>query len=267
MKTASFPVPSWLLRPLALGLLSVGLLTACDDDDPVSKAGTTYGNAVTVGNGSARAYVTTDASGTATEIGIRLTETALNGLPATPATGVMYDLALPATASQTPFDHVSFDWNPVGHEPAGVYTTPHFDAHFYIQPMSAQHAITLDDPKGDIFPATTMLPAGYITPPNTAPGRTVPMMGRHWVDPTSPEYQPGGAFSSTFIYGTYDGKVTFLEPMFTKAMLTTSVNFDAAIKQPQAYEKTGKAYPTRYRIRYDAGAREYVIALGELVKR
>ncbi|GAB3831676.1 DUF5602 domain-containing protein [Hymenobacter jeollabukensis] len=269
MKKIITPVSPASLRLATLALVGLGLLTGCDDDDnnTTSQPATTYGAAVTVGGGSARAYVTTDASGQAAEVGIRLTEAGLTGLPATPVTGTMYDLPLPAAATQTPFDHVSFDWNPQGHEPAGVYTTPHFDAHFYMQSMSAQHSITLDDPRGDIFPATTMLPAGYITPPNNAPGRTVPMMGRHWVDPTSPEYQPGGSFSSTFIYGTYDGHVTFLEPMFTKALLTTSVNFAAPVKQPQTYEAAGKYYPTQYRIRYDAATREYVIALTDLVKR
>lgn len=257
-------------RLAALALLGLPLLSACKkDDDNTTPAGptTAFGPTVTVGGGSARSYVTSDASGNPTEIGIRLTEAGLTGLPATPAMGTMYDLDLPSSASKTPYDHISFDWNPNGHEPSGVYTVPHFDAHFYMQSKTAQHAITLDDPKGDIFPAdSTMLPDIYITAPNVAPGRTVPMMGRHWVDPTSPEYTPAG-FSSTFIYGTYDGHVTFMEPMFTKAMLTTTVNTSLAIKQPGKYEMTGKYYPTKYNIKYDAAAREYVISLSDMVKR
>ncbi|HET9504670.1 MAG TPA: DUF5602 domain-containing protein [Hymenobacter sp.] len=246
---------------------SLGLLAACGKDDKTPQPSTDYGPAVTMGAGKAMGYISRDASGNPTEIGVRFGEAALNGLPATPTTGTMYDIALPPSAAKTPFDHISFDWNPIGHEPNGVYSVPHFDAHFYMQTMSAQHAITLDDPKGDIFPATAKLPTGYATPPNVVPGRTIPMMGRHWTDPASPEYQPGGSFSSTFIYGTYDGRVTFLEPMFTKAMLTTSVNFTAPIKQPQAYEVSGKYYPTNYTIRYDATAKEYVISLGDMILR
>ncbi len=109
----------------------------------------------------------------------------------------MYDIALPPSAAKTPFDLISLDLNPIGHEPNGVYSVPHFDAHFYMQATSAQHAITLDDPKGDIFPVTNKLPDGYSTPPNVVPGRTILMMGRHRVDPTSLEYQPGGSFGST----------------------------------------------------------------------
>lgn len=254
-------------RPATLLVAGLGLLVACGKNDSPPQPATDYGPAVVIGGGQATGYLSRDASGNPTEIGIRLTEAALTGLPATPTTGTMYDILLPPLATKTPFDHLSLDWNPIGHDPIGVYSVPHFDAHFYIQAMSAQHAITLDDPKGDIFPATTTLPTGYSTPPNVVPGRTVPMMGRHWTDPTSPEYQPGGSFSSTFLYGTYDGHVTFLEPMFTKAMLTSSVSFTAPIKQPQTYEQSGKYYPTTYTIRYDAAAKEYVISLNDMVLR
>lgn len=253
-------------RPAALLLVGLPLLAGCKDDDDDKQPSTAYGSTVTVGGGSARSFIASDASGNPTEIGVRLTETALTGLPEMPETGTMYELPLPGTGAKMPFDHISFDWNPRGHEPAGIYRVPHFDAHFYMQPTAAQHAITFDDPKGDIFPDSTKLPDIYITPPNVAPGRTIPMMGRHWVDPTSPEYGPAG-FSSTFIYGTYDGHVTFIEPMFTKALLTTSVNFSQAIKQPTVYEFPGKYFPTKYNIRYDASAHEYVISLSEMVMR
>jgi hypothetical protein len=252
--------------------LAMPLLVACskDDDDTQLQPAVVNGPTVVVGTGTAHSFVASDANGKPTEIGVALTETALTGLPATPLTGTMYDMALPSSTSATaqmPFDHISFDWNPVGHEPAPIYTLPHFDTHFYMQSMSAQHAITLDDPKGDILPAAAMLPAGYITAPNVAPGRTVPMMGRHWVDPTSPEYAVGGTFTHTFIYGSYNGHVTFLEPMFTKAMLVPGVNVSQAIKQPTTYEATGKYFPTTYTIRHDATTHEYIISLKDMVLR
>ncbi|MFC6225229.1 DUF5602 domain-containing protein [Hymenobacter artigasi] len=259
-------------RSAALLAFGLPLLLACskDSDSPAAQPSTTYGPTVQVGSGSARSFISADASGKPTEIGMALTETALTGLPATPATGTMYDMALPGNsnaATQMPFDHLSFGWNPNGHDPIPIYGVPHFDAHFYMQPMAAQHTITLDDPKGDIFPATNKLPAGYSTPPNVVPGRTVPMMGRHWIDPTSPEYTPGTAFTHTFVYGTYDGHVTFIEPMLTKAMLVPSVNVVKAIPQPTVYEVTGKYFPTNYTIRYDAGTKEYIISLKDMMMR
>ena len=100
---------------------------------------------------------------------------------------------------------------------------------------------------------------------DVVPGRTVPMMGRHWSDPTSPEYTPGTAFTHTLIYGTYDGHVTFVEPMFTKAILVPSVSVERDIKQPAAYEVPGKFFPTKYVIRYNAESKEYIILLKDMV--
>ncbi|MDB5270836.1 MAG: hypothetical protein JWP58_3876 [Hymenobacter sp.] len=270
MATYPFLLRGGWCRATALLALGMPLLLACskDDDSPTQPA-TTYGTSVTIGTGAARSFVSSDANGKPTEIGVAVSEAALGSLPATPAIGTMYDVPLPANSatSQMPFDHISFDWNPNGHEPLTIYGLPHFDAHFYMQPMAAQHAITLDDPKGDIFPATNKLPAGYITPPNAAPGRTVPMMGRHWIDPTSSEYTPGATFTHTLIYGTYDGHVTFVEPMFTKAILVPAVSIERDIKQPVAYEVPGKFFPTKYVIRYNAESKEYIILLKDMVLR
>ncbi|WP_310393506.1 DUF5602 domain-containing protein [Hymenobacter sp.] len=263
------PLAVWS-RPAALLALGLPLLLACSktEDSAPAQPSVAYGPTVQVGGGSARGFVAADAAGKPAEIGLALTESALAGLP-TAAVSPMFDVALPpsAAAGQLPFDHISLGWNPLGHDPAPTYSAPHFDVHFYLQSMAAQHTITLDDPKGDIFPAAGLLPTGYVTAPNAAPARTSPMMGRHWVDPTSPEYAPGGTFTHTFVYGTYDGHVTFLEPMLTKAMLVPAVGVEQAIKQPAAHEATGKYYPTKYTIRHDAGTHEYLITMKDMVLR
>ena len=261
-----FTHPQPWYRIVALAVVGASLLTACDkDSEPAAAPATTFGPTVMVGSGSARTYVTSDAGGTPTEMGIRLTAAALEGLPAVPATGTLYELPLPAAALKMPFDHVSFSWNPGGQAPTALYGAPHFDAHFYRQPRSSRDAITLDDPKADLFPPVAMLPAGYqLTVANGVVGRCAAKMGRRWTNLASPEYQPGGHFSSTVAYGTYDGRVTFLAPMFTKALLTPAVNFSAPIQQPLGYAGAGKFYPARYAIRYEAATQEYVLALGDL---
>jgi len=38
------------------------------------------------------------------------------------------------------FKFVELDWNPGGHEPAGVYDTPHFDFHFYTIDVAQRNA-------------------------------------------------------------------------------------------------------------------------------
>ena len=268
-KTTGLRLGGWC-RSFALLAVGTFIFPACGkNDDGVRPPTTDYGPAVPVGNGTARSYVMASAGGKPSEIGVALTETALGGLPAAPAMGTMYDLPLPGAGpvSLMPFDHISFDWNPNGHDPGPIYGLPHFDAHFYLQTLAVQRTITFDDPKGDIFPDANKLPAGYVTPPNTVPARTIPMMGRHWLDPTSPEFTPGTAFTQTLIYGTYDGHVTFVEPMLTSAILVPDVSVERALKQPAVYEVLGKYFPTTYAIHYNATSHEYLITLKDMVLR
>ena len=143
-----------------------------------------------------------------------------------------------------PYTHALLDWNPQGHEPAGIYTIPHFDFHFYTMSEVERKAIPpyeVDSSKFLITPAPAYLPPTYISP---AAG--VPQMGRHWIDFTTPELN-GAVFTQTFLYGSYDGKVIFYEPMITKAFIDASASFERAIPQPTKYQLTGY-YPTVMKI-------------------
>lgn len=265
MKTLSIFSKSWV-RLSAMLLAGSLAFSSCNDDDDKKvdpQPSTVYGTSQAIGNGQARSYISLDASGKPTEIGMRVSEAGFTGLP---TTGTMTTLALPAGDFKLPFNHLSFDWNPNGHEPAHVYDVPHFDVHFYMISEAEQMQIGLDDAKGDVFPATSMLPNGYMTAPNVAPGRTIPMMGRHWIDPTSHEYH-GMAFTQTFIYGTYNGAVIFEEPMITKAYFEAKNTETFTLPQPATVAKTGVYYPTKYTIGYDAAAKEYVVKLHDMVLR
>jgi hypothetical protein len=90
-------------------------------------------------------------------------------------------------------------------------------------------------------------------------------MGVHWVDPTSPELN-GKPFTSTFIFGSWDGRLIFAEPMITKDFLESKQDFTAALPLAETYEVPGR-YPTRYSMRWDAVAREYRIVLAGLTPR
>jgi hypothetical protein len=103
----------------------------------------------------------------------------------------------------------------------------------------------------------------------------------HWLDVRSPElqrmtghpeaYKP---FTTTFIYGSWDGQFIFDEPMITRAHLlakrdaTDPAVRDELIPVPTAarYSPAG-FYPGAYRITYDATAREYRVALTQLAWR
>lgn len=248
----------------ALALGPASLVTIACQDTTGSEAGTFYGTSVNVGDGTARTYVTLDAEGNPAELGIVLTEAALNNLPMT-MPGTEHLLALPEKAGATPYRHVTLDWNPHGHEPDHVYTLPHFDAHFYTITNAERLAILPSDPqfqqKAAAFPGTGYVPAGYVAPAPAA----VPRMGVHWVDPTSPELN-GGTFTRTFLFGSYDGKMIFAEPMLTKAYLETKPNFTQAIPVPEKVTTPGW-YPSSYSIKHDAARGEYRISLGTFVQK
>jgi uncharacterized protein len=256
---------------------AVAALVACSSStEPAARI--VYGPSQPLGQGTARVYVTLDDAGNPSSLGVALSEGAMNGLPQTPLPGggmsaANLILALPQEAKATGFDHAMLDWNPMGHEPAMVYTLPHFDFHFYTASEATQMAILPSDPeyaaKLDKMPAESYRPAGDIKLPGG-----VPMMGAHWADPTSPELQPppnNKTFTRTFLYGSYDGHFIFWEPMITKVHIESvkSVAGNAIatpIKLPASYEKPGY-YPTTYTIQWSAAAREYRIALDGLVQR
>jgi hypothetical protein len=173
-----------------------------------------------------------------------------------------YLLALPKQAMLTTFDHIYLDWNPHGHDPAQVYGKPHFDFHFYT--ISEQERLTipgLNPPAMDLSPDGRYIPPMYVQTPGL-----VPAMGAHWVDVLSPEFQPGGEFSRTIIFGSYQGTFIFYEPMITLEYLLSKPNEKIAIPQPQAYQKSGY-YPLSYVISYSESPREYSVALADLAKK
>ena len=289
------------------------LLAACDESSPrgaadLAPTGLTaeadaegghtirhYGTPVRLGQGTARTYVLINTSDrdAPLEVGVALSEGAMEGLPAAMGMAghesmVVNLLALPAL-NPTPYQFVELDWNPAGHEPAAIYGVPHFDFHFYTVSRDLRSSIVPTDPR--YAEAAASLPAGEFRPPfyvdaATAAGApasvvTVPQMGLHWFDVRAPELQaalgnPAGyqPFTRTFIKGTWDGRFIFDEPMITRAWLLTKrissreAEPDEVIPVPTAahYVPAGY-YPQAYRVAYDPRAREFVVGLTQLAPR
>jgi hypothetical protein len=167
-------------------------------------------------------------------------------------------LTLPVEVSVPPFTHLTLDWNPKGHEPPKIYDAPHFDFHFYLIPPGDRQGITASDgPRFAKAPAANQLPKDYVPTPGGVPG-----MGAHWVDATSPEFN-GKPFTTTFIYGTYDGSVIFYEPMITLAFLSTAQDFSAPVKRAPVVERKGYV-PGLYRVSFSKQEDAYQVLLDEL---
>lgn len=95
----------------------------------------------------------------------------------------------------------------------------------------------------------------------------VPHMGVHWLDVRSPELQnllgnPAGyqPFTKSFIYGSWNGAFTFVEPMVTRAYLLSQPDVTSPISMPVRDAQPGW-HPTAYHLAYDAHAKEYRVAL------
>lgn len=249
-------------KSIILLLSLMAIISACNKDDNQvnsSLAGIYKGVATALGNGTAVTWVELDDKGYPLSVGITLTEAALNGLGTTP---FELDLMMPAKASGTNVNHVGLDWNPEGHEPAGVYDKPHFDFHFYMVDTNFRKQITaVDDDtlKVGKAPGTDYLAPDYMLLPGGVPG-----MGAHAVDVTSPELH-GTPFTETMIYGYYDGNMIFYEPMITSAFLGSQPNLIKDMKVPAKYPRAGY-YPTKFSIIYDSAKKEINIKLYGMTK-
>jgi hypothetical protein len=229
------------------------------------KTNTFYGPETSFGSGKLRSFITITHTGVPQEIGVEISANAFSGLPTEPGE-YSYMVSLHQKAQQvTPFDHLEIDWNPYGHPPAGVYDLPHFDFHFYKISVTDQMAIPeYNDQTAalfDTYPPTGYIPSGYIPIPGG-----VPQMGKHWADVTSPEFN-GGTFTKTFIYGSYNGAVTFYEPMITRAYIESTTSSTKAIRQPDYFSPANTYYPTEYNVYTDPKTGDHYVSLSGFVWR
>lgn len=265
--------------------LALGTVACSRESTSPRQARLAYGAPKPLGAGVARTFVTRDDAGTVLSLGVALSAAAMAGLPQTPMPGMpsaaMLTLDLPAAAAGTGYNHVMLDWNPAGHEPEHVYTHPHFDFHFFQITPAERDAMNPGNPefgtRAGIFPTAPFVPADFAAasvlanvPPAAA---AVPLMGMHWLNTKSPELQlpPNNQqFTSTFIYGSYDGRVIFVEPMITKAFIESAKQRPQGITFPLSVPKqvavTG-LYPAAYSITYNTSANEYRISLDGLVRK
>jgi hypothetical protein len=233
---------------------------------------TFYGPVVQMGDGHARSWINVTHDNKALALGVEITDEALQNLPDIPEAERDFisgpaDFLLPLhqkAKELTPYDHICINWNAHGHEPAGLYDIPHFDFHFYRISLAEQMAI----PPYNVAPALfdNDPPAGYIPPLYFHGPGGVPQMGAHWVDILSPEFN-GEPFTHTFLYGTYNGKVTFHEPMITMNIIQTGATIHKDIRQPLYFSPTNKYYPTQYSIWKDDSNNKHYVSLDEMILR
>jgi hypothetical protein len=251
----------WMLS-LAVAVMAV----SCTKDNGKNEAGVFKGPEVQMHHGKAWTWVQLNSDGKPERVAISIDNDALNSVPTGDDNhngGHSHDdnavLRFHEKASGIVFNHVWLNWNPAGHPPANIYTKPHFDIHYYMSSVSEREGY-VDPAKLNADPVQDYLPALHVG------ADPVPTMGKHWVDITSPELNPNNPqpFTQTFIYGSYDSKVVFYEPMITLEFLKATGNFVRPIPQPAKFQKSGY-YPTKMRVQKQGNA--VSIILEDLVYR
>ncbi|MFC3034351.1 hypothetical protein ACFOEE_17735 [Pseudoalteromonas fenneropenaei] len=203
-----------------------------------------YGEVMHMAGGTVNTWVALAAGGYY-KIGMTLSPEILdiNNLP-TDATHHDAHLNFPRIAG-SPFKHSYFSWNPAGHSPSGVYDIAHFDIHLAFVEKEELAAIQFADPEGQILPPAEYMPPTSI--PQTFPNGNyinVPGQGVHWYYNDTPEFN-GGVFTETLLWGSYNGKLTFVEPMITFDTIISNPHFEKEIDMPLCVENTG-FYPKVY---------------------
>lgn len=260
-----------LLRRTATGLLAAatlplfGLATGCGgggNDSATTRI--VAGPTKAVDGGVTSSWAKLDASNQVIEAGLTLPLAAIETpsesthRSATRHAGTRHEtgpagsfltLDFPEVVQQTAYlNHFELHWNPNGHEPER-YAAPHFDFHFYGVPMTEVAQVTAPDP---VAPDPSRVPAGYFYAGREA---CVPQMGVHAVD--TAEFAPDAApFRASMILGYYNGKMTFVEPMITRAALLEKQPIEMTIPRPAVLGRVTR-YPTHVSITFDSGLNAY----------
>lgn len=202
------------------------------------------GPAINMGNGLVRSWIRVNQFNKPLEFGIEMTDDALDKLPIDIDNQANFEYYIPIenkAKELLAFDHIIINWNPNGHEPSLVFDVPHFDFHFYMISQKERLLIpTYEEAVNefDNLPALRYRPANYIPTPGG-----IKQMGKHWI---SSSFAP--PFLYTLIYGSFNGKFIFVEPMLTRDFLLSGTKIEKPYNQPQLFGTENKFYPTALKI-------------------
>jgi hypothetical protein len=253
------------------------------------------GAPVNLGDGPVASYAEFDAAGKPKAIGVAFSRAALASLPKAlsdghrcfdangdgvidPATecSAWHERVLPlpseaARRADLPFKWALINWNPAGHMPPGVFDKPHFDVHFYLEPIENVFAIERGKCGSELVRcdqyaiARKPIPSNYLPANYLDLGIVAPAMGNHYIDPADHNFH-GEMFKRHWVYGVYDGRVIFYEEMLTLAYMQSKPDTCYPIATAEAVAVAGY-YPTQSCIRYSSTKDEVTVSLEGFVSR
>jgi hypothetical protein len=247
---------------------------------------TELGREMAMGKGTVRAYGILKADGGSQEIGVLISEAALQALPQNcqadkPSTGAKWLICQPASADgkgkmndtmvttlempaavakATGINKLDISWLPYGHAPEKVWDKPQFDIHFpFVQPTGGQNEKAFY-----VAPSKEQLPQGYMVLPGSGfHWDTEALEGHaHAADPTqSPEFA-GGPFLGNFLYITYEGKAIGYEAYVSKALLDSKGTYTKILQTPEKSYGTNVA-PGQLTITHVPAIKAFRVSLSE----
>ncbi|AFZ67240.1 DUF5602 domain-containing protein [Deinococcus peraridilitoris] len=235
---------------------------------PVAVAGgnntrAVQGETVSFNGAKVTTWAKLGSNGEIIQVGVTLP---LAAVERTPNKMTMMQANFPAEVQQATFLYnVTVEWNPQGHEPAGRYTNPHFDVHYYTIDKAAVRAI---DCKDLTVMNASKVPKGWLpaVPPGVpAQAVCVPTMGFHSLPATEfarpGQFQPG-LFERVMIVGDYHGSIIFIEPMVTREALLRKQNFTLPVPSLKTIDHN-TLVPTRFNAVYDPQRKVYDFVLSD----
>ena len=247
------------------------------------------GESADVGDGTVRAYATTNSAGELSSLGVHVDDDALASVDVdeeTPHEEVAAHLSFPEEVDTRQFTFMGFHFNPIGHPPPDIYTVPHFDFHFYMMEEDAVEGVPMGVAAYDL--PDEQHPPEYVF---EEPRFIEPEMGEHLLDGTAPEFGDG-EFTHTCVYGAYDpgidpeepddttemelegetrevpvfegdgeGRLHFVEPMVTEVFADLDEEMSVEVATPDSFFAEDQ-YPTEYVLRPDRSDGVHVVLDG-----
>jgi hypothetical protein len=238
----------------SLGSLLAGCGGSSNGENLPIPGQTTFGQAVPIGNGTGRGFVTVTANNIPTEVGFELTESALQGLPLAPADEtIQYFVPLPAEASATPYVTIVAAYS-TGHVPPHSGVEAVEPAHFHPVFLMNPPVPPQDPPLEDLPVAPNEIPEDHVKV-----GQVVPVLGSNYDDPSVPVGYPEKATLGQNVF-FHSGHMNGMHLGETVEFLAGKGTRGGVIKQPQVYPKPGY-YPHRWSVRFDTERNTHVFVL------
>lgn len=267
---------AFIVVSLVASMTLVNAKASEPEADASFKSDLTTFNKVSLGDGFVETQYEADAGNRPVVVAVRVTGSAMKSLPTAPthdgqtcfdtggdgidletdcASGHERVLWLPDLEG-LPFQWLMFNWQMKGHGPPHVFDEPHFDLHFFIQDFSARNQIRTGSCHlvincEDEATAKKPVPAPYAPEGFGMPG-AAGRMGNHVIDPEAAPAN-GGPFTQAFAYGTWDGHISFWEPVVNVNWFNETKPTEACSPIPQTPEvELSGYYPTEMCSHYDA---------------